>query len=711
MYNSGWRTARLRRILPLASCFLGLLVIHFTIFRNHWLAREWFPYDFPAGYYGTVAYWVASLQSGEWPQWIPYQSMGYPLLMNPQAGFFYPPFWVFVIFHIPFTLHAAVVVQILHVLFGAVGFLLLAKRLFGSLLAAECGAAAFLLFGGFYSNAEHADIIRGFAWIPWLLLAALHYGPRLKCQNLALPGILACFITGAYTGQVIAGLLLLAIFITIQAAQLFLRTRERFVLRNLVLQFALMGVGVLIASDFLLTAAGLAGELTRAHDVAALVPIFLPAKSVFDLLFPSNLIHPTIDYSMSGMQLPVVLLLFLPLIELNFLKRLIPFLALGAFGAMMCFDTFARISNGLRHVFPVLALSRFPCADYREFVYLAALLLATGGLASAIRDGSAYWRKTAALLLVAAIFGAVCLTCLQHDIAPASIRAFLQLAKGQILILLGTTILFFLCCRWGKPAIAALLLLPLMVVTMLPILDSEKQFWANPYVLRDVYDGQGRPLEVHGQLRTRAIFSRHDAQRGPRAVADNVRLPSWWGYLDGAYLTNDSGHVIPLTRQTAELDPAVMRFILQGSQILEVPCASDNAACSAEDPSVNLSGRAPAGVPLEYSRNFLSYEIELPARSLVIENEMAIRGWHISIDGKETPMRKVNGCLRGWVAPAGKHQVRLRYRTPWLIPSLLLSAAGLVAWIAAVWYLVPAFRFRIPAADCVILVSSDRTGG
>lgn len=686
-----------------------MLAIHLVIFNDHWTARKWFPFDFPAGYYATVAYWVTSLQSGEWPQWIPYQSMGYPLLMNPQAGFFYPPFWLFVVLRIPFTLHAAVIVQILHVLFGAIGFLLLANELFGSLLAAESGAAAFLLFGGFYTNAEHADIIRGFAWVPWLLWAALQMQRRFRLKHLLLPAVVACFITGAYTGQVIAGLLLLTIFVVVQALQVFKRDRGLF--RTILIQFGLIGLGVLLAGAFLLTGAGLAQGLTRSRDVHALRLTFLTGKNLFDFLFPSTLIHPGEDYSMFGMQLPVVLLLFLPLIEPRLLKKLVPFLAIAGIAVLMSFESLARASNVLRHLFPVLALSRFPAADYREFVYLAVLLFATGGIASVLRHRAEIWRNIAGAISVSALFGLVCLTCLQHDVAPASHKTFLDLAKGGLLAMLGTTLLFFLCSRWRKPQIAVFALLPLMVLVTLPVIDSEKQFWADPDLLRNVYDGQGFPLELDGALRTSRIFRRHESVRGPRVIADNHHMLSWWGYIDGAYLTNDAGGVIPLTRSTAEHDPALLHFMLQSSRPLAFPCESKPTVCDGADPVVDLAKGVEAGVPVEYSRNSLSYELDVPLRSLVVENEMAIRGWHIFLDGKELTLKVVDRCLRGWVTPPGRHRVTLRYQTPLLVPGLLLSGAALVGWIATLWLFHHRTGPQKAADDCVILVSSDRTGG
>ena len=64
--------------------------------------------------------------------WMPFQSMGYPFLLNLQTGVFYPPMWVFPLLRIPYTLPAAVVLQCLHVFAGALGMYVLARALLRS---------------------------------------------------------------------------------------------------------------------------------------------------------------------------------------------------------------------------------------------------------------------------------------------------------------------------------------------------------------------------------------------------------------------------------------------------------------------------------------------------------------------------------------------------------------------------------------------------
>src|SRR5262249_40107297 len=134
---------RLRGIVPLAV----LLAQNVGIFWSHYFRGFGFPWDFLGSYYAMVAYWTSSVRLGSFPQWVPYQSMGYPLAITLQAGLFYPPFWVFPLLRAGYSVHRAVVLQCLHVLAGAIGCFLLLRRAGRSRLEATAGAFAFQLFG------------------------------------------------------------------------------------------------------------------------------------------------------------------------------------------------------------------------------------------------------------------------------------------------------------------------------------------------------------------------------------------------------------------------------------------------------------------------------------------------------------------------------------------------------------------------------------
>jgi hypothetical protein len=149
--------------------FAFLFLQNVVIFWQHYFRNFGFPNDFIMTFYALPAFWISAVSIGIFPEWIPYQSMGFPLELHfHQSGYHYAPFWIFPLLHIPFTLHYAVIFQILHVFAGSIGMFLLLNLVFKSPRYAFVGALAFQFFGGFYSNAEHSDIVRAFAIAPWL---------------------------------------------------------------------------------------------------------------------------------------------------------------------------------------------------------------------------------------------------------------------------------------------------------------------------------------------------------------------------------------------------------------------------------------------------------------------------------------------------------------------------------------------------------------
>jgi hypothetical protein len=694
-------SSSVKSVAPLLVCLLGLFAVNLIIFHDQWRGATSFTFDFPMGYYGTVAYWISAVEAGHWPQWIPYQSMGYPILMNPQMALFYPPFWIFVLLRLPYTLYAANIVQVLHVFFGSVGLFLLARSLFRSLIVAECGAMAFLFFGGFYTNAEHADIIRGFAWVPWLLWASLlrttsrtavvrgrTFGTRLDLHSFLLPALVYCFVTGAYMGQVIAGLLLIGVFLTVQAVQKYMESREQGIWFDLAIQYGLLALGMAMAAAFLIPGFYLTRELTRARGLGAADIWLLVKKDLFDLVFPSNEVHTHSDYSMSGMQVPLVLWLFVGLVRLKHLRALLPFVTIGAAAATMSFAIFAPFSKAVRHAFGVLALSRFPVADYREFFYLAILVLLLAGLSEAIQIDFSPWKKAALMLSVLTLFALLSLGFVQHDLSPNSLKPFLYLVKEMTWFGLATVAIIYAGSALRKPGVVGFVLPVSIVLSMIPVIKGAKVYWSDPDALKNTYETQGLPVaKVNAALRSLSVFHRHETSRPARKTAGDPAWLSWRGYLDGSYMTNDVGGVVSLSRARIEASPVLFRLMHEPSKLLRIDCGMNARACAGDPDGVVTDSLGTAGRSLEYSRDYVVYDVDVPVRSLIVENEVYIAGWHAVCDGKPLRVQRVDGSLRGWVVPAGHHRVRVYYQTPLLVPGSLVSiVAGLAAVLSFAWF-------------------------
>jgi hypothetical protein len=207
-----------------AISVLGL--VNVAVFHAHYFGNDCFPWDFWKAYYTIIPFWTTAVSQHVLPEWVPFAGMGYPFFINLQSSFFYPPLWFFVLPGIHHSLHAAVIMQCLHVFWGACGAFFLLRVLTNDWRSALFGALAYQFFGGFYSNAEHMDIVRAYAWLPWLFWGATAKG-TLQIRNLLLPAIVYCVATASYPGNVVSHSFLVGVYLLYQFYQPSARSDRR----------------------------------------------------------------------------------------------------------------------------------------------------------------------------------------------------------------------------------------------------------------------------------------------------------------------------------------------------------------------------------------------------------------------------------------------------------------------------------------------------
>ena len=686
--------------LPAAAAIGILFLLNLFIFRDHWRGLATFPWDFPAAYYAFTGYWITSMQLGEWPHWIPYQSLGYPSALNPQLDLFYFPFWIFVVFRIPYTLHAATVLQVLHVLFGSVGFLLFVWRCFRSNGIALCGAVVFTFFGGFYTNAEHADVIRAFSWVPWLFWALLldeelmdrrvarwHIRTRFRGPNVFLPLIVCFFVTGAYPGSFIAGLFIAAVFILAQAGALAWRFRDRFSWYDGAAQCGQLILALGMALLFLLPAAYMSRELVRAQEFHSLVRRYLTIPDLYHLFLPSNFLAVGADFSMEGMQLPILLLLLIPLVRIR-ATLLIPVLTAASLSAVMCLKELIPASLVVTALLPPLRLSRFPGGDFRIYIYIAILVCALSGLQQLLKTKLNLWRNSLKIAAAGFVLGMVYLYRITHPAPnldePYIYAWMLRDGINSVALLVGFGILWR--TNWLRSAGAYVMAIA-CAYTMLPVISQMKVAWNDPQAETNLYSTPGLTLMGNdNRLRVEQVFKRQESQRPLRSTNE---ILNWEGYLNGSYQSTIKVGSFSISQQRLLVDSSLHNFVMGPGAVVQVACTT--AICdSPEVGAVSLPGQASAGTTLQYSRNYVVYKVSLARRSLVIENELYAPGWSgiCEIHHEHFDVHRVDGGFRGWVLNAGEHRLRVKYRTPWLTVSAIFSMLFVVCWISmtVIWF-------------------------
>jgi len=641
------------------------------MFARHYTGEVLFPWDFARTYHAVPFFWTTAVGAGIFPTWVPFQGVGYPLAMNLQSGLFYPPLWIFPALGLTYSLHAAVVFQCLHVLLGAAGMSVLARQRGLAWRYAALAGAAFQVFGGFFSNAQHPDIVRGYAWTPWLL-AALTLGPGERglgpLRARLLPLVVLALLTGAYPGQGPAALLCGGLYLATQLVDC--APRPRFLRANLrpaLVRAAWLELGVGLALVHLLPAWLMRDELLRASEAGDLERTGLGPWHAFTAIFPYDAPFLEGDLSMRSLFVSVPVLVGLFLLRARDLRaELASAVVLLVAAALIQAGAFHRLAIAL---LPPLGLSRFPAADYRALVAVPAILLGVRGLRSALEGGLGSRSMLPRALLLGAFlwvgfarFGAKGLT-------PEQARALaLVLAVSVLVLALGR--LRGLGARYG-----ALVLFLVVLADGRRLHQAVRRPWSPEVPGREV-----RQLGDFEAMRTEleAELSRAREQRPARGDQETFD-----GYRRGAYVFHDyaaSDHLAVVARLMQRRPLA--RHLKRGSTplLLAEETALDPVQEALEHPLEPALGEVACA---SFAPTALRYALRASVPALLVENEPAFPGWTARRADTGALLEPVPEAwpLRAWRVPAGEYAVTLSFRMPGLRLAATASLVAALLWL------------------------------
>lgn len=155
---------------------------------------------------------------------------------------------------------------------------------------------------------------------------------------------------------------------------------------------------------------------------------------------------------------------------------------------------------------------------------------------------------------------------------------------------------------------------------------------------------------------------------GPLAVDDLFEVwenPAWLGDAvawPSAIVSDDPAELL---RDDAA---SVARTALVSDPSAALDCAAD---C---DP-VGLDVHRPRPERIE-----VSADLERP--TVVSVAQQALPGWTLTVDGANAEVVEVDGIFLGALVPAGEHDIVFTYRSPWLIPTIVVSLLATAATIA-----------------------------
>lgn len=381
------RPGRLRRRLPAllgrprvrsqageAAVVLVLLALPQLLVLSGYYRGDISPqFDFLGSYSAEAFAWWRDGGFFAPQEWMPYTWGGYPSGTALQSSSWYLPVGIAASLT-DYSVRVATVVQALHVVLGALGMYVLARRFRLGRTAASLGLVAWSFAPGYFANAQHVDIVRGYAWIPWVLLILSPAWPWRRWWSVPVAVILLWqALVGIYPGMVVAFVYVGAVWVIVH--QVLLRPRPT---RYLVPLAVTVGLAGLMSALKYLPAVLVRESVNPAG----------PDASVFDLgilgtvFFPYDGDNLPTDMSLRSYFVPAACLALLTLVPWRD-RRTRP----AAVTALACLVVSLPLWPWFRVLgeLPGFDLSRFRFSDYRPVLLACLVLLALWGLSDALR--------------------------------------------------------------------------------------------------------------------------------------------------------------------------------------------------------------------------------------------------------------------------------------------------------------------------------------
>jgi hypothetical protein len=673
-------------LAPLASVVF-LVVLTALIFRHQVFDSWTFPWDFFSTPTTTPAFVADTFGRGHPLSWTPFVASGFPPALDPQAGVYFPIWWLFGLFRVALVLRLTTLMQVVTVLFGAFGVLCFARARRLPWQWALVAATAYLFFGGFYGEAEHTPYIYGFAYLPWLLWSLTPpTEPTDRWTRLiALPFIGWLVVAGAYPADVVSFSIIGAVYLAPSLWQLDRKTLRRYRVPLLLAlaSTAAVAVAVLLPYETAVHAHQLwrperPTAAVRAGEAIGPVDVFGLYLSPFAWGF---------DGTVRSWAIGTPILIGLFLLRGPSLRRHVPVAAMGVVALALAMTPkigpIGRLMAGpLTSLFP----SRFPAADYKPAVAIAAVILAAES-----------WRAVAARgvrprLWIAVAGGAALLV--GALIAPSTYaqptRTFWLLA----IVVVGTVTLALM-----RPKAGIFVCVLLVLVTADGWRDARDDLLAGTTSSWLVTPAQaaaaGMPLRDKYIRELPALLAATPARRPARLPPAAPLTPlnpqgtnnDSEGWIADGYHLIDYGGTVERSLHEVELSPTWTALMLQPWHAYTFACATVGCRSGrVRLPSATNWTPSSEVRSLSYGASGITYAVDVTEPTLMVENELAMQGWRAS-----TPkVRSVStgGPLRAWRLSPGRYEFTATYHEPSAGKQLLAAIAAflmLLGLAASLW--------------------------
>lgn len=675
--------ARVPVNLRAALLILIVTVLEVLVFWGYLTGRTIPAWDF-LGSYNTVAYiWWTDGSFFSPIDWIPNSLGGFPGALSLQISGWYLPVGVMSVFG-PFTLHASAALSALHVAFGYFGTFALVRSFRLPYVVAILAAVAAFFAVGYFSNAAHVDIVRAYAWIPWVLYILSPKWPWKKWWAVPLAAfVLWQAVTGSYPGIVITFAYVGVVWVV--AYQLISKAP----FKQFLLPLAISGtIALLLSAPRLLPYFMLGGEAASAAE--------LGDTSRFDLSLIGTLLYgygessgfPN-DLSMNSFFIPasVLALAFFASMRDRIAQMAltigIPAVLLG----LPLFPWFQATQS-----LPGLDLSRFTMSDFKPFIILAAVLLACSGLQQLARrkrySPRGFWVRFATLGLFALGLAAM------RKEGPFTRTDWLPGFVILLVCIACIALLRYSSSQHRKAALAGALV-GLTALSGVVWAHTTTLPWSHPRAETEL-NAYGATVDLLLAKRTKPTSLE---QRPPRiALPENVteRQIASASWHRAHYLGVDAVGGFMNAKGSATMDLIVANLAMETHaadfrSFMAAPglvFAGDASSGDLADCVLTADCGGVSATPIYYSPGKFTYRIVLDAPRTLTLNDAYYDGWQAEVcyadDRCEVaePRRSEQGLIE-LDGPEGKYDLRLEYTAPGRDLSNLLFVGGIVLTLGA----------------------------
>lgn len=366
-----------------------LVLLTLVVFRDYLSGQRSPSWDFLGDYLTNAISWW-NLGSFFSPAiYIPYAFSGYPAYLSAQSSGWYFPYVFLDVFNL-ISSYPLAVLQVLTIIFGVVGFYFFSKSWNVKPIISLTVSIGYLFTPGFFTSASHIDIVRAWAFMPWLLLA-LKPKEKNSSVNIALTGLLSFqYLIGIYPGVIIASVYIFALYIPLLIWMFRPNLKKYFTFQLLPL-----AAGALLALikwlPFVFEERLFRGGNTVVVNQGILSTLLYPYQTT---ILPN-------DITMRSLFIMPILVVSLTLIN-KITKPIIFFSSVAVFSIVLGFD-FSQ-SSPWQNSLPLLGESRFRTTDFKLFLTIAILMLSAFAIQQALEKGLSLLHAGASLTVAFGYF-------------------------------------------------------------------------------------------------------------------------------------------------------------------------------------------------------------------------------------------------------------------------------------------------------------------